>query len=674
MHEHARAAVPPPAPEPLPERHLAQRDGAAPGQQARGLRPAPRGRRPPPAGLPAAARDGISGTGTPLEGGLRARMEAAFSQDLSAVRVHSDPAAHRAALALHARAFAVGDHIVLGPGNGQGDTELVGHELAHVVQHRPVPGGAAGPATGGPSGSGPFEQEATAAGARASAGQAVAVAAPGGAPAVQLDRLTFGAGSTQVVVENGVVTVNGTKIPATAGSDGRLWFRNREIVLDRSGVLRYRDRYTVCFSCNPDYYEGPRWTAKAGTALPELEGTFYDTAARRWTLRREPVVTTAVVQPPGGAAAGAPPGPVNPALQSRVERAAAAREQFEARVNQAMAEGRRTRPDAERIVRQRLREGLGRSGLGEFESGQTYAVVEEELEPGLTRRTTTGAVHGGEVPTVQVPSTELKTRLGELNRRLGETFRFNEQTLNHAEVRAIVRTPTATTFYVNRDMCSSCERFFLLEARAQGREITVVAPSSTKVFTPDLQIVEYRPGVVYERRAAISRAEGVSTLELGDQPAVTHSVRPVQRTTPVSESELPPSERPLARPAASGDTARAGGTAAAEAEGAGGSAARATPAEPGTGTAPRAAVPEPATKKPTPPEAPGPRGAARPGSVELPGVARPGAAGPRGSAVAEAAESGLGRTAARAGAGGIRRFALGAAGSLAEAALGVALL
>jgi hypothetical protein len=78
------------------------------------------------------------GPGRPLEGNLRARMEGAFGQSFSHVRVHHDSAAGSLADRLNARAFTVGPHVAFGPqeyrpGTLYGDA-LISHELAHVVQ------------------------------------------------------------------------------------------------------------------------------------------------------------------------------------------------------------------------------------------------------------------------------------------------------------------------------------------------------------------------------------------------------------------------------------------------------------------------------------------------------------------------------------------------------------
>jgi hypothetical protein len=79
-------------------------------------------------------------------------MESRFGHDFSGVRVHTDAGAARAADAVQARAYTVGQDIVFGdgqyaPGASQG-AEVLSHELAHVVQQ------AAGPVAGTPLGDG----------------------------------------------------------------------------------------------------------------------------------------------------------------------------------------------------------------------------------------------------------------------------------------------------------------------------------------------------------------------------------------------------------------------------------------------------------------------------------------------------------------------------------------
>ncbi len=94
------------------------------------------------------------GAGSPLEAGTRAQMEGAFGADFSDVRVHEGAQAE----SIGARAFAQGSDIHFAPGqydpqSAEGQ-ELLGHELAHVVQQR-AGGGADADASAGGSGPGP---------------------------------------------------------------------------------------------------------------------------------------------------------------------------------------------------------------------------------------------------------------------------------------------------------------------------------------------------------------------------------------------------------------------------------------------------------------------------------------------------------------------------------------
>lgn len=90
----------------------------------------------------------VSSAGQPLEGPLRANTEARLGHDFSRVRVHTDEAAHRSAVAVNAHAYTVGSHIAFrrdtyDPESPSG-LELLVHEVTHVVQQRvgatePVP-------------------------------------------------------------------------------------------------------------------------------------------------------------------------------------------------------------------------------------------------------------------------------------------------------------------------------------------------------------------------------------------------------------------------------------------------------------------------------------------------------------------------------------------------------
>ena len=110
----------------------AMKAAAAFGVQFKALPGGPR--RP---GSPEALRAQL-GTGRPLDGGIRSRMESAFGRSFAHVQVHSDGNAAGLSHRLNARAFTVGNHVAFGageyrPGTIVGDA-LMAHELAHVAQ------------------------------------------------------------------------------------------------------------------------------------------------------------------------------------------------------------------------------------------------------------------------------------------------------------------------------------------------------------------------------------------------------------------------------------------------------------------------------------------------------------------------------------------------------------
>ncbi|MFF1258754.1 MULTISPECIES: DUF4157 domain-containing protein [unclassified Streptomyces] len=84
------------------------------------------------------ARDASSSDGHVLDPSLRAEMESHLGADLSGVRLHTSPAATASANALRARAYAVGQDIVFGPGEYRPEhtagRALIAHELTHTVQ------------------------------------------------------------------------------------------------------------------------------------------------------------------------------------------------------------------------------------------------------------------------------------------------------------------------------------------------------------------------------------------------------------------------------------------------------------------------------------------------------------------------------------------------------------
>ncbi|NPC86965.1 DUF4157 domain-containing protein, partial [Pyxidicoccus fallax] len=122
-----------------------------------------------------------AGAGRPLPPTTRQRMERAFGQSFSGVRVHEGAEATATAGHHGAEAFTQGEHITFGagryqPGSERGD-RLIAHELAHVVQQQGGGGGAAPQKksleTSSPAE--PAEQEAEAAASRVMSGEPAGV-------------------------------------------------------------------------------------------------------------------------------------------------------------------------------------------------------------------------------------------------------------------------------------------------------------------------------------------------------------------------------------------------------------------------------------------------------------------------------------------------------------------
>lgn len=133
--------------------------------------------RPPPANLPARVARAVDRPGRPLDAATRDFMEPRFGHDFASVRVHTDDVAAESARAVGARAYTVGDSIVVGerpfsPHEPRG-RELLGHELAHAVQQR-----CEGGAPPSPDPNGPVETSARAAGRAVARGDAVATTLP----------------------------------------------------------------------------------------------------------------------------------------------------------------------------------------------------------------------------------------------------------------------------------------------------------------------------------------------------------------------------------------------------------------------------------------------------------------------------------------------------------------
>jgi hypothetical protein len=93
---------------------------------------------PGPAG-PGQPAIALAGAGDPLPADVRTHLEAGFGADLGDVRVHQGDSASHLAIAHGARAFAYGNHIVLGEKASPRDVGLMAHEVAHVLQQRGSP-------------------------------------------------------------------------------------------------------------------------------------------------------------------------------------------------------------------------------------------------------------------------------------------------------------------------------------------------------------------------------------------------------------------------------------------------------------------------------------------------------------------------------------------------------
>jgi hypothetical protein len=82
----------------------------------------------------------LRGRGVPLGDAQRTSAEAALGAPFDHVRVHDDALARALAGATGAHALTVGGDVAFGGRATAGHPDVLGHELAHVVQQRGTPG------------------------------------------------------------------------------------------------------------------------------------------------------------------------------------------------------------------------------------------------------------------------------------------------------------------------------------------------------------------------------------------------------------------------------------------------------------------------------------------------------------------------------------------------------
>lgn len=84
---------------------------------------------------------GQRGGGAPLDGNTRTSMEGAFGTSFEDVRVHTGGEANALNRTITAKAFTTGSDIFLSDKASASDSQLMAHELTHVVQQRSMSGG-----------------------------------------------------------------------------------------------------------------------------------------------------------------------------------------------------------------------------------------------------------------------------------------------------------------------------------------------------------------------------------------------------------------------------------------------------------------------------------------------------------------------------------------------------
>lgn len=91
---------------------------------------------------PSIVNDVINSGGQPLDTRTKSFMESRFGYDFSDVQIHNDSLAHQSSKEINALGYTNGNHIVFGSGqyqpNSNSGKQLLAHELAHVVQQRPM--------------------------------------------------------------------------------------------------------------------------------------------------------------------------------------------------------------------------------------------------------------------------------------------------------------------------------------------------------------------------------------------------------------------------------------------------------------------------------------------------------------------------------------------------------
>jgi Domain of unknown function (DUF4157) len=114
------------------------------------------------------------GGGSSLDSGTRASMESAFGDTFDDVRIHTGSEADSLNRSVSAKAFTTGTDIFFSDKASPSDSNLMAHELTHVVQQRGMDS-SSGPMTVGPAGDS-HEQAADSAAGEVTSGGSVASA------------------------------------------------------------------------------------------------------------------------------------------------------------------------------------------------------------------------------------------------------------------------------------------------------------------------------------------------------------------------------------------------------------------------------------------------------------------------------------------------------------------